>query len=1657
MVKWSGFIKMSGVISALTASLLIFVSLLTNGCNHLNTGGTAGFGAMSLYVQPSSTVSIYSYKPGSPTSLTQIVPTSNSIEIPQTLLFPIINSGVPTNPLLYIARTDPSQPVPVDLILKVYSPNSPSPDFYFEIPILGSPLTPTNTTTALSWILRWSAGSGTFVSISLNQFNDLVDKVEVACTNCRTRSTTDVVSLILNDSFLTTSILNAINASNPTLNLAALNYQPPSVDYVWSSAPLSANWQVVASGNQPVQDPTTASFTPLDYSFDVLFVDPNSSTDKIRPISWAHSAKLAASQSTAMSFAGTVSGTPLLYSFDDLSAGLHEFDATFDNGLTQPFSVMMTINQQTGFPFCLLTGVINARVNKTFQVKLDKTIAPEAFDITNQQITRISSSNIAATSMSALPTIANGQEYTISFTVSGSTTTYQIAKQPITGGAVQIVVPSAAYVSGQLITFDSMALILTGIPVQGDYVSFTVPYDPNTTAGSPTFVDQLGCMDSNPSTVAGLAFIKNSGPPGMIISSSGTVSWMPLASDYDAAHPTKLTPFSFTVSSQSGGSQTYTGNVLVGPDHLPVLCLQSSVSGNTCGPGTTPIALPVSSKLYNETFVANEVFAISDVDGDPVLLSAAAMAPPNSSFVPLVIDSFTNLNLFKPVTIVQSTMPSLTTFDWQFTPSALQVTSTRTQLNISNQVMIQFAISYNTGLDPSLYSQTIETINMPVTITNYVDPPFSTPSPTAANCGAQPCSNTNVSSYVPSFFTVPASGQPVAYPAKLTLPRDNTPILIAGNQIQKPLVEGDIGTIQVPITAVPSDGITPIVYSIDGPSVTCPFLNNGRVKVVPSTCSASPANAMDCLTLMLNYNQQTGLQDPIPYYSPQVCSFTLTAHTGSEASAWVSLGTYSIYIQDINNSPTIRAGAPVGIENVAQPIPAPKVPFVLGYPVEGQPYDLRPFITSVFNDPDLGAYNGPLADVISTQLVTKATGTGSQFTLLNFNAAAWEPEMAATIGGIPTGGSISIQESADDTTWSTFSGRIRFQAGGSLLVELNSNSFVGSIAFQTFNKTTGVWSSVPFRNLSTGVSYTSLTNSGSDVISGRYIVTPDPSVLFAVNITSYTSGSLTGSVIGNYNVTHSAPASGQTPVPGAIPGSIAASNTSVVSIGPIYHAPISSFTAELPGGNPASMGNGQFLFTINPAKPYIRAVYTAPNVPASGATLPTITVQNTYNQDPRENSYVFQCWIVGSGPTYTSCGSVMDSDNNYSFSPSFPSSMTTPSISWTPPYSVAADGNLSAAQSGLQPSFNVLLRMVDKGYFPNTVQGVLLPPPATCNGNSSGYSCIDYTFPLTVIETPAVPTTTIFNSLGNAIPGAKWRPQNTSLVPTMPTFTVNEGATVTFTVQVQSYSTHQADLFPVGMKQTSCTVNKVACQPHVGGGYLLIEPGSLTGNLATATPVGGPLKFTFTIHPNSTDGDNPLTANSTTYAYRYKVGQLDSSGNFVTATTQTIGFNIVVNHVDHSPTSITFPTKAPTSVPSGTMCTTSSQVCQITSSSPMAVTINRATSPAANPIVIPLQVNDPDMTLTTPSYPQDNLTVSINKSGGFNNTHVSVQNIKSGNQPYSFIVLQIPSGSICQNGGGLSSSITVPLIGTDNRPGSSTVSQSVQITIKNVGSPTCLN
>lgn len=272
------------------------------------------------------------------TFVTDLSAVSGVVQIPSTL-----------TQANYGTRTDPSVPQTLDLIIKAYNANHPSGDFLFEAPLLSPDVNVTNVTTAVLWLLRWGYNSPS-LKISQNSFNSIVTSIELICSNCRTKTNSQVLNLIQETTFLMEKIQSILENENPGLSLSySWN---PSFYYAYSSPVLSVQGYGAQTSKQ--LDTVTAK---------VLLVHPEHSTDIVRPASWLLTR---ADSSTA-----ALDGGDLTYTFTNEDQVSADFKPTFNNStLGSGIVVHYEVARANRAPVCAEPMVLQMKANRMNTVAL---------------------------------------------------------------------------------------------------------------------------------------------------------------------------------------------------------------------------------------------------------------------------------------------------------------------------------------------------------------------------------------------------------------------------------------------------------------------------------------------------------------------------------------------------------------------------------------------------------------------------------------------------------------------------------------------------------------------------------------------------------------------------------------------------------------------------------------------------------------------------------------------------------------------------------------------------------------------------------------------------------------------------------------------------------------------------------------------------------------------------------------------------------------------------------------------------------------------------------------------------------------------------------------------------------------------------------------
>ncbi|MBX3035087.1 MAG: hypothetical protein KF865_14305 [Bdellovibrionaceae bacterium] len=223
------------------------------------------------YISRQSVNRIYHLGPTGSVPVAEVSPSVNAGRLPVSLY----NGD-------YGDRRDTSVPQPLDLVLRVYNPDfsfngKSNGDFYFESLILSSTYEISNSTTVLSWVLRYGFNRTDF-KISRDLWDSAAGGIEVFCEDCRAKTNSDVLSLVLSKASYLSELENALRKENPALtNLQWAGFQEPP--------------PLLAFDNPPFGENDTASLTSkegVSAKLQTLFTDVRQSTKRISPTRWAH-------------------------------------------------------------------------------------------------------------------------------------------------------------------------------------------------------------------------------------------------------------------------------------------------------------------------------------------------------------------------------------------------------------------------------------------------------------------------------------------------------------------------------------------------------------------------------------------------------------------------------------------------------------------------------------------------------------------------------------------------------------------------------------------------------------------------------------------------------------------------------------------------------------------------------------------------------------------------------------------------------------------------------------------------------------------------------------------------------------------------------------------------------------------------------------------------------------------------------------------------------------------------------------------------------------------------------------------------------------------------------------------------------------------------
>lgn len=320
----------------LSAVFLILFGLA--GCTKSNLTTENSQKALNYYLTPSSLTRIYWMDSGLGTFVSQLEPVDGELVLPNSLL-----AGD------YGDRSESNTAYPLSLLAKVYVPNHPSGDFYFESPVLGPRASVSNVTTALTWYLRWGF-NGAAIKMSKVTFDKIAMNIEVACTQCRKKTNSEVLSFILASDSLKQAIKALAAAENPGLTLQDI-WTTPAPIWAWSEPLLSLHGAAAK---------TVKENQPLTLS--VWYVDPMHSNERITPGQWGH---------TFQSSTESLSGAQLDYTFTYQQSGAHVFRPTFpppvpDDGI----NFQVTVEDQNRNPLCTSPLQISMRANTLNSIDL---------------------------------------------------------------------------------------------------------------------------------------------------------------------------------------------------------------------------------------------------------------------------------------------------------------------------------------------------------------------------------------------------------------------------------------------------------------------------------------------------------------------------------------------------------------------------------------------------------------------------------------------------------------------------------------------------------------------------------------------------------------------------------------------------------------------------------------------------------------------------------------------------------------------------------------------------------------------------------------------------------------------------------------------------------------------------------------------------------------------------------------------------------------------------------------------------------------------------------------------------------------------------------------------------------------------------------------
>jgi hypothetical protein len=293
----------------------------------------------NYYLSDKAQVRVYWKDSGLGTFVTRISPVDGKINLPSSL-----RKGGD-----FGDRNDTTTPNALDLLAMVYHPNHPSGDNYFETLLLGPTSSVTNVTTALSWFLRFSFGSQK-IKISQYSFEQLVTSIEVGCRDCRLKTNSEVLSMIVADTELQKKLLALVKSENPDMNLN-ISWAPPEPQWIWSEPAMTAHGIVTKDLGETDTITTRA-----------LYIDYLQSTKNILPTSWDHIFDSITQNSPVSDYT---------YTFNYEDSGTHTLIPKFISTITpDDLNFVLSVNDLNRAPVCQDPLVINMQANHLNSVDL---------------------------------------------------------------------------------------------------------------------------------------------------------------------------------------------------------------------------------------------------------------------------------------------------------------------------------------------------------------------------------------------------------------------------------------------------------------------------------------------------------------------------------------------------------------------------------------------------------------------------------------------------------------------------------------------------------------------------------------------------------------------------------------------------------------------------------------------------------------------------------------------------------------------------------------------------------------------------------------------------------------------------------------------------------------------------------------------------------------------------------------------------------------------------------------------------------------------------------------------------------------------------------------------------------------------------------------